>query len=450
MILRKSSFVYTGFLIFFSLVVIQISMVIAETLPPLPIKDLLKVDLHYNDTIIKPVRLDTFRLKLFGGNVMGGDILLNQSIGKKTLLRLNAVGGNNFDYSNYLWEKSGVLLGYLSGDFWQELSLLTMWKKRAQRYYDYYKLSYAPVLFIANGTITLNGGLRKAQYFDYAPNNFLSLYSDLNYNTSSRIGIVNTNIDIISQVKDMEKPLTNASVGLKDLIIIGDNLFINPGIDYDITQKRLSIKTNLGFFIAGLTTCLDLNYNTVERFYLDSLYTDVFPYLVNEDLDYPIYQWKFGLSVQWRDFKLTGYYQEYSSFFDWTQQDSWIKPELVDSLHTQIGFSLSGKWRFLENCLGVNYIPNPRNLTPNYLISDSILIKLSNWEFISGLSIIGKRVWYDQTLPKNILVMSQLGYQWRFLKLFTRIDNLLDNKYEILPNHFDKGIKYSLGLELLK
>ncbi len=439
------------FLVFvFNFLFLIFNFTYAESLPPLPIKDLIKIDLKYDDTLIKPVPLDTLRIKIYAGNEMGGDISINRVVKKNWLFNFFLTGKKKFDFSDYLAGQSNFLFGFLYGDFWQEINLSVSKKIRKERYYDYLQFSYNPVIFTKNSTIALNNTLKKTRYIDSTLNNFSSIFSGVNYNVASSVGTINAKVDVFSQTINSSPPLTNISGEIKDLITVSDNFYISPCLNYDINQKRLSINNNLGFLISDVITNIDVQYNTIEKFSLDSLYADVYPYLVSHDLKYPVSRIKISASIQWHNFKVSGIYQEYGSFVNWTKQDTWLRPEIVINKHNQINVNLGGKYRFIENHLGINYIPSPWNLMSQYQISDSLLLKIKQWEFIGGITCAGKRNWYNQTLPSYYLITTQLGYHWRHFTIFTRVDNLLNNKYEILPNLFDKGIKYSAGFEFLK
>jgi hypothetical protein len=426
------------------------NVALSESLPPLPIKDLIKIDLKYNDTIIKPVPLDTLHIKIYAGNVMGGDISLNQVVRKNGLFNLHLGGEKNFDFNYYLAGRGNIFFGFLYGDFWQELNFAAAKKKRDARYFDYLQLSYNPVLFTGIGTITLQNDLKKTRYIDRRQENFSSLYSGINHNIASSIGTINTKIDVLSQTINSQTPLTSITAELKDLITIADKLYFCPFLNYDINQKRLSVNNDLGFLISDVITNISVQYNAIEKIRMDSLYADVFPYLVSGDLKYPVSRIKIGTSIQWRNFKISGKYQEYGSFINWTRQDSWLKPEIINNKYNQINVNLTGKYRFLENHFDFNYIPSPWHLMPQHQVSDSVLLKIKRWEFIGSITYSGRRNWYNQTLPSYYFITTQLCYHWRLFKIYTRIDNLLNNKYEVLPNLFDRGIKYSIGFELLK
>jgi len=440
------------FIFYFLFLILNITF--ADTILPLPIEDLRKIEMKYDDTLVQPFPLDTIYLKIYGGNIFWGDINLTRVIDKTIFLNLNGKCEKNRDFSNYLLADGKVNLGWSAREFWHEFAFATNWKKRGQRYYQRMEVYYNPIWFTSKGTFTLKNTVRGASYIDTEQNNFFSGCADLAFNSPSRLGIINSNANIFYQANNRagDKFLTTTSAGLSDLITIGDNLFIKPGVHYNIEKEILTISSNLGFIISGVTTFIDLQQNVLKTFSFDSLYTDVFPFLVTEDLDYPICDWQCGTTIQWKDFRFSGIYQQFSSYLNWVraQKDSWIIPELLDSTYSQISLNLAGKWRFLKNYFSVNYTPDTRNLVPRYIISDSILINAGKFEIISDIVVAGKRTWYNRTLPNDILLSSQIGYKWRFVKLFARIENILNNKYEILPNRFDTGSNYFIGLETIK
>ncbi len=73
------------FAICYLLFTICYNIALAESLPPLPIDRLKKIELKYSDTIIKPIPIDTFYFNLFGGNILGAKLLLQQVIPNCTL-----------------------------------------------------------------------------------------------------------------------------------------------------------------------------------------------------------------------------------------------------------------------------------------------------------------------------------------------------------------------------
>lgn len=433
------------------LIVLLISSPLPETIPPLPINDLKKIELSYNDTLLKPFPIDTLFLRVYGWNTYGVNIILSHQMGRNTLFNVDAAAGKNQDYTSYLFSKGNVNVGWLTGNFWQELGLSAFWKKRTQEYYRQIGISYKPIWFISSATLTLDNTIRGAQYFTNLRNNFMTATSNLSYNTPSPLGIINTEVNALIQnyYNAGTKTLLSTTAGLSDLITIGDNLYIKPGAKYNIEKKRLSINGNIGFFLKGMATNVDVENNNVNTFYFDTLYSNAFPILVNRYLDYPICNWNIGLSIQKKNLIFSGRYRQFNSYIYWSQTDLLLAPNYLSQKYKDISGTMTANWSPIKNVLTFAYAPDKRNLIPFYAISESINFYINNFDFGVSSVLSGERKWYDQTLPYYITYSISLAYKWRYLKLLANIENILNNKYEIIPERYDLGRKYYIGLEII-
>ncbi len=428
-----------------------------ETIPPLPIEELKKVELRYNDTLLKPFPIDTLFLRFYGWNIYGTNVVFSHPIGKKTLFNFDADAGKNRDYSEYFYSKGNIDVGWLTGNFWQELGVSAFWKKRTQEYYRKIGLSYTPIWFISSATLMLDNTIRGAQYFNHTQENFINGKSELSCNAPSPLGIIDADINTFLQNYNNNGPttLTSTSVGLGDLITIGDNLYFEPGATYNIEKKRLSIKGNIGFFIKGITTNIDVENNNVNTLYFDTIYSNVFPITVNRDLNYPICDWNIGLSIQRKNLYFSARYRQFSSYFNWTLGVS-LMPDYTNQNFQDICLTLKETWSPVRNIISFTYTPNERNLIPLYTIADSLQISIRNFSFgvccfANGQRTIELQSFRDYlNLPYYITYSSSIAYKWRYLKLFASVDNILNNKYEIIPYHFDDlGRKYYIGIEMI-
>jgi hypothetical protein len=439
-----------------ALIFLVTSASLPETIPPLPIEELKKVELHYNDTLLKSLPVDTLYLRLYGWNQIGGNILFSNTIKKRTLFNLDVKGEKNKDYSNYIFSKGDIDIGWITGNFWQELGASAFLKKRTQEYYQQIGVSYNPIWFISSATLMLDNTIRGAQYFNRTRENFVNGKSELSYNAPSPLGIINADINTLLQNYNNNGPttLTSTSVGLSDLITIGDNLYLEPGAKYNIEKKRLSIKGDIGFFIKGITTNIDIENNNVNTLYFDTLYSNAFPITVNRDLDYPLCKWNIGLSIQRKNLDFSARYRQFSSLIYWFPMVDPIIPGYDNQNCKNISTTIKVTWSPIINTMTMTYAPDKRNLIPLYTIADSLQINLRSFTFGADCFVNGPRRWETlietyTTQPYYITYSSSIAYKWRYLRLFVNIDNILDNRYEILPFRFSLGRKYYIGLEII-
>ncbi|MCX8015074.1 MAG: hypothetical protein N2748_03565 [candidate division WOR-3 bacterium] len=456
-------------ILFYLIVIFCVSekIAFAETLPPLPIERLKRIELFYLDTIIKSAKFDSLHLNLFVGNIYGGNVNYQHLVGKRILVQLNTSVQKNHDYKSFFCENSDVDIRWLTKRFWHEISLSSLFKKRQNQKFNKVAFGYQPVWFFNNSGLFFNTNLSFVEYDDVAKNRFLLSKFDVSFNKPTGIGIINIATDNLFQtgLNDLTRPNYCTAVNLANLIT-KTNFYLKPALNYifcyddnKIGQKALNFKTNLGFTLAGLITTIDFDYNNLIPISFDTLYARLFPYIINKDLitQAQIRQFLLSWTVKLRTISFGGGYQKFKSGLDWHRQEFmpdiaefWIVPEIVDDGYTQISFNFTNNWDFLENGFVVNYISNPKNLMPNYTISDSLIIKIKGWQLLGGINVIGERYWVSENLPAQMILIARLSYQRRLVKFFVRCDNLLNNQYEILPNKFDKGIKYYLGFELNK
>jgi len=428
------------------------SFVTADTIPPLPIDELKKIELKYTDTLLKPFPVDTFYLQVYGGNILGGNLNLEHPIKKNTLVSLRATADKNYDYADYLLFGGAMDFGWLTKHFWHQIGLSGMRKNKESRYYENSEINYNPIWFISNGTLQLNNRLRGARYTNMHANIFWVVNSNISFNMPSLIGVINSDAELLFQatekIKDENKFFSK--VRLNDLFIIGDNLFLQPGINYATQKNRLGISLNSGILIAGVTTFFTLNYNSAQTFYFDTLYSNVDNYAVNNNLDYQVCDWDINWSILWKDIQILGNYRYFSSYLTWQQSDSSITPEVCDTIYNEISFNIKNKWRFLNNTFSINYTPKKLNLIPGLVITDSIRADIENFDLRNSIYVYGSRNWENQKIPKFILFTLQVGYNWKYLRVFAGAENIFDNKYEILPDKLSLGRKYLAGLEIKK
>jgi hypothetical protein len=431
------------------LIILTIVSIQAQTLPPLPIDSLKKIELKYSYTLIKPVPIDTLHLNLFGGNIFGGRFFLLHPINKKCLLNTNLEGAKDFDYSNYYYGNGKINFGWLTKNFWQEFELRAFWKKRELRYCQELSLAYNPIWFISNGTLTFNNELRGTKYIDTETNLLLAGWSDWNFNMPSPIGIIDGEANILAQAirRDNYKYWTFSTVALTDLITISDNFYTQPGVNYNIEKNQIEPKVDIGIFIANTKILLNLSHHTIKPFYFDTLYNNIYPLLVFDSIDYPLCIWQAGFELSWQDLVISANYERYNSYIRYSSRDTWIIPQFIESRHTALNFGIEYSRRFLKNNFYIYYTPDEINLIPQYTISDSMLINLGRF----GFGLVGfyssQRIFDNQTLNSYIILSSEIGFNWRSVRPYVKVDNILDNRYEILPARFALGRKYFIGLE---
>lgn len=437
--------------IYFYILFLVFTISHAQMLPPLPIDSLKKIELKYSDTIIKPIPIDTFFLNIFGGNIFGGKLNLQQGLNKKSWLEISLDGGKDFDYSDYLYGNGKINLGWLKKNFWHELELGALYQMRKTKHFEQLLLSYNPIWFISGGSLTFNNHLRGARYIDTRSNFLLAGKLDWNFNFPSSFGIINGDANIFAQIikKNNYQHWITSAIELTDLITFSDNLYIQPGATYYINKKQIETKVNIGILIMDIKTVLNLSRNSIKPFYFDTLYKNVYPLLVFDSIDYPFCSWQADVQVIWKDLQASINYERYSSYINYSSQDSWILPQYIESHHTALNFGAEYSWQFIKNNIYLKYTPDKINLIPKYTISDSMLINLGRFDFNLVGFFSDKRIFDNQTLKSYLTLSSEIGFNWKSIRPYVGVDNILDNRYEILPSRFSLGRKYFLGIEYL-
>ncbi|MEO0083960.1 MAG: hypothetical protein ABIK33_06235, partial [candidate division WOR-3 bacterium] len=281
------------FLVIGVFAIIDFRVALAETLPPLPIEKLKKIELFYPDTLIVPGKLDTFFLRLFGGDIFGSDIKYHRLIGKKTLVKLNTFMQKNRDYSAYFYGNSRVDLGWLKKNSWQEINWASIFKKRQDRKYYNFGFGYQPVWFINNSGLFFNTQLCFWEYEDIVNNRFVLSRFNGSFNKPTKVGIINIRTDnsLQTDFDNPQKAQYYSSAGIAHLMMLFNNFYVKPTFNYsffyhnnNFGPKALNCKLNLGYGITDFITAIDFGYNNLQPVVFDTLYANVFPYLANKEL----------------------------------------------------------------------------------------------------------------------------------------------------------------------
>lgn len=419
----------------------------SDSLPPLPFDKLWKIEMAYHDTSFTKIKIDSFYIQLRAGNILSGDLSLNQLLRKRLLCNLSLHGSKDSDFSEVHDYNGAINLDCLTKNFFQEFGFSLQKKIRNLQYYETAKLSYTPTWFIASGILQLKNSLWATRYFEQSRKNFPSAHSNFIFNYPTIIGNINTNTEFLFQNQ------LYSIFRLNDFITLGDNFFIKPEITYDIKKTRLGTSVVNGFFIKNLNCLTHFSKKQTELCYFDTLYQHVHPILVNNDLDYPINDWQASVSLSIKHHQISFDYRQYQSYITFNLQDSWLIPSNNHNKYQQYIGKLQNRWRFLNSSAVLSYIPEGLILIPNYIFAESLQIIVGNFDINLNVFIASKRSCYQQRLSSYWLFTPEIGYnlifspsnQLRKLRFFLSAENIFDHKYEILPNKLNFGRKFTIG-----
>lgn len=427
---------------------LRLGSIEASTIPPLPIDALKKIEIGYNDTLIEITLPDTFNLKLYGGNIFGGTLRYTNPIKTRSILSLNADVNKNFDFSDYLFANCLIRYGWLWKNFWQDVSLSLTRNIRLPfdytQYYENISIGYNPTWFIGSGNLSLDNQIRLSRYYDTISNIFFVSNSNVNINMPTGLGTFNYCTDLLSQSlnKVMFNNNISAKIELTNLIAIGDYFFTKPGVHYNLNKGKVGGSITAGIKLRDVKTFVDVKYQSIQHFYYDTLYIKVCPYLVNTEVSrYPICDYDIGFSLFYKKIGFESRYRRFNSYLSLQSHDRYLQTKIIDTLYQEISFQLNAQYRNLDNHLSVRYPIGKNFITPSLHVSDSIRYHLGKFKIALRFDFIGNR-----TLPDYSLFSINLIYQYKLFEFAGYIENIFDNKFEVIPNQLNKARKYFLGL----
>ncbi|MCX7785572.1 MAG: hypothetical protein N2201_05015 [candidate division WOR-3 bacterium] len=420
-----------------------------DSLPPLPFDKLWKIEMTYQDTSFKRVKIDSFYIQVRTGNIFSGDLLLSKLLGKKLSLSFSLQGVNDYDFSRLFKYNSTINLICLTKNFLQEFGFAVQKKKRVFRYYDGVILSYTPTWFIDMGALQLNAIVRGTRYFDRTEKKILLTHSNFIFNYPTLLGNINTTAQGIFQNQFY------SLIKFNDLITLGDKFFIKPEVAYDIKKSQLGVGLHSGFHLGNFTLLTNFSKNQTEICYFDTLYQHIYPIIINNNLDYPINDWYGTIALSTKHHQILVLYQQSQSYLTFNLQDSWLILTNSQSKLQQYTFKLQNYWRFLNSSTVLSYTPNELPVIPKYFFAESLQVIFNNFDINLRFLIMGNRYFYPQRLFSYWVFTSEIGYNLIFLSSQFRLrklrfsfcaENIFNQKYEILPNKFDFGRKLTISL----
>ncbi len=420
-----------------------------DSLPPLPLDKLWKIEMVYHDTLFAKLKIDSFYAQMYVGNILSGDLSFKQPLKKRLLGKFSLHGSKNYDFSEVYNYRGTIDISYLTKKSLQEFNLSVQRKNRAHQDYETGKLSYTPTWFIGQAVLQLKNSFGVTRYIDRTRKHFLWAHSNFILNYPTLIGNVHCDTDVLFQNQFI------SIFKLNNFITIGDNFSLKPEITYEPKRNRLGFSIQNGFFIKNFTLLADYSKSQTELCYFDTLYQHLYSILVNDDLAYPITDWQGMLSLSIKHHRFSVHYQQYQSYITYNLQDSWFIPVNDNSKFHQYTFRLQNRCRFLNSSAVLGFVPQNLILIPNYFFAESLQIILNNFDINLNVFLSGNRPGYQQILSSFWLLTPEIGYnlnlstpqhQLRKLRFFLGAENILNNKYEILPNKLHYGRKLIVGV----
>lgn len=435
-----------------------------DFIPPLPVDELKKIKIPFQDSIEPPYKIDSFVLFVSGGNVFKGQIRYITPVKKRARFALDFNIDKNFDYSDY-WLWHGCLdYGLLIKNCWHEITFTHQRKKRLEpdfdtirRNYHNIAISYNPTWFMPAGTGNLNTQIRRAQYFDLKQRDFYAVNPVLHLTRSSLLGIFHYTTDALFQTVNTKRTIRDIYInaGFNNLILLGDNFFIQPGVSYAFTKKLAGAFCRFGVSSNQTKTIGSFYYNQTKPLYFDTLFSRVLPYQIdNAVLSHPVCLYSANIQWSYHKFGILCGFEQYRSYLCLSAADSWIIPAVRDTLSEQMQvvintqFPTVGRSLKIQNRFGINYLLTKMHLMPAISILDSLTINLNKFDIGFEFTYRDAQTSQNYTLPAYYLLSINLGYSYKILSVSAGIENILDKKFAHTPHKFNKGRKYLLGLGL--
>ncbi len=104
----------------------------------------------------------------------------------------------------------------------------------------------------------------------------------------------------------------------------------------------------------------------------------------------------------------------------------------------------------LYNVLHLQYTDSDSALTflPDISVTDTLGLTMGGLELSAGVRYFSERTGTSKTLPRQLLVNTQAGFRFYFMKVYFLIQNISDERSEIYDDRFLTGRQYAAGLEI--
>ncbi len=430
-------------------------LLVADTIPPLPLEELKKLNIQFQDTLLPFPLSDTFSLQVTGGNILASSLLFSKAIFSKSHLKIFALVDKNYDYTNYLKFNSRINYGWLTINSWQNLSVGLTDNLRydlspldAKSAYQNINVMYHPIWFIKNIYFDTKQNIRLSRYLNPEDKNYLGNDLILKINHPTWLGNLTYQTDLLYQTTKKINFDNNLSckVNLSHLFLITPRFFIQPSLSYYLPEKQIGERVNLGILFSNIKTLFDLQHNTVIPYYFDTLYANLLPYrFETSPLKYLQSDYTLTVSIIWHHNRIKGSFAQYNSYLTLQPiHDSLLYQTILSQLRT-IEFSMRNQLYGITNNLIINYPFGNFFITPNFNLTDSLSYQFK--KMLIGLSYqyVAKR-----TLPSYSIFSFNFGYHYKNINLTTVIENIFNNHYYLTQTNTHKGRKYYLTISFNK
>lgn len=409
--------------------------------PPLP------QPLDIEISPIQPKRiyipLDSLLVSSYLLNPYGGFFRLSKGF-KRYLFDMDFGINNGEDYSNYSQSHFEIGGGSIEPERW--LGIDMNYKKESREDYtlQHFQFSTSPLFYLSYGDLYLHSNFTFTGFFNHR---FTTIFGKGMWE-SSGFWILSSS-PLYQKISKFNKSYLPFSLSLK---ISTSSLFLRPGFSYEIFNSRPSFDTWFIFFKAPIFFDFRLILNREEPILFDTLY---FPFSeVREGIEFPIERIVFQMGVRVQSLYISFSRGSIQSFLFWDDEDkdSLLEPHNLNTTREELNLSHSLEILCFRNYLSLSYKrfnPIP-SMVAGINILDSLVLKKGRFSLGLSCEYKGRRNIQDHSIDPYYTICLSSGYRKGVMHLYLRVDNLLGKKYEALPYRFDRGRKFSFGLELTK
>lgn len=423
----------------------------ADTLPPLPLEELKKLNIKFQDTLLPFSLSDTFTLQVSVGNILASSLLFSKAIFSKSHLKIFALADKNYDYTNYLKLNGSIDYGWLTKNSWQNLSVgltdnLRYYLSRLDTKSAYQNISvmYHPIWFIKNIYFDIKQTIRLSRYLNVEDKNYLGNNLILKINHPTWLGNLTYQTDLLYQTTKKLNFDNNLScnLNLSHLFLLTPRFFIQPALSYYLPEKQIGEKVNFGILLNNIKTLFNIQHNTVIPYYFDTLYTNVFPYrFETSSLKYLQADYTITVSIIWHHNSIKGSLAQYNCYLTLQSSNDSLLYQTIPSKLRTVEFAMDNKFYGIKNNLIINYPFGNFFITPNFNLTDSLSYQLKKMLISLSYHYVAKR-----TLPSYSVFSFNFDYHYKNINLKTAIENIFNNHYYLTPTNTHKGRKYYLAV----
>ncbi len=405
--------------------------------PPLP--QPLEIEIRPIQPERMRIPLDSLSISFYLLNPYGGLFRLSKGT-KRYLFDIDFGINNGEDYSSYSQTHFGIGGGNITPKRWFGGDMDYKRESRDGHTLQHLKFSTSPLFYSLYGDFYLHSDLILTD----SPNYRFTTISGRGVWESPGYWVLSS-----SPLYQETHPFLPISLSFK---ISAPPLFLRPELSYEIFNSRPSLSTRLIFLKTPVLFNMRLTLNRENPILFDTLYSPLSE--LGEEIEYPVERIVFQIGARVRSLHLSFSKGSIQSFLFWDDKDkdSLLEPHNLNTTREEWNLSHNLEISCFKNYLSLTYKKfNPMpSMVADVNILDSLIFKKENLSLGLSYKYTGRQGIQNHSIDPYYTISLFSGYRRGIVYLYLEVDNLLGKRYEALPYRFDKGRKYSLGLELAK